>query len=138
VEAIIGALRWVGKGRQVEITEEERQEIVAGCRKWRPICEEINTEFKNLWEYGSSAQKRKEARGRLSERFRISVADVQAIESFLSNPSPKANKRTPHDAMLHRVAREHYGPGVKTIEKIWGEHLDAHPEDSRRKPRKTR
>lgn len=119
-----------------EMSPEEREAIIASCKTWRPICEELNRAFKRLWkeqEYQGSVLYRKEARGRLAEKLGIPVADVQTIEAFLSNPSQTAWKRTPHDAMLHRVAREFPGVGKKTVETIWGNYLKDHPDQRRRR-----
>jgi uncharacterized protein YifE (UPF0438 family) len=114
------ALSEVGQGK-IERSPKEKEAIVDACKKWRPICEEINKVFKKLWkrpQYQASERYRKEAGGMLAEKLGIPVADVQTIEAFLSNPSRTAGKRTPYDAMLHRVAREFPDIGKKTVENI--------------------
>ena len=132
------ALSEIVRGR-TKMSPEKKQAIIEDCKKWRPICEELNTAFKDLWEapeYEDSETYRKEARGRLAEKFSISVADVEAIEWSLKKPSQKAKKSTPTQAMCHMVARKHLGIGEKTVEKIWLDYLNNHPEESRKK-RKT-
>lgn len=128
---------WVS-GRQKTLFPEERKAIVADCKKWKPICEGLNNAFKGkdgLWEqpeYESSELHRKEARGRLAEKHRISIADVQAIEAYLEKPSHRSNKSTPPQAMYRRVAREH-GRAETTVKKIWEDYLKDHPEESKKK-----
>ncbi len=58
---------WGGK---TEMPLEERKQIIADCKKWRPICEGLNETFKKeLWkqsEYESSELYQKEARAGLT------------------------------------------------------------------------
>jgi hypothetical protein len=125
-------------GRPPELTGEERDSIVVGCKKWGPVCKELNKAFKRLWgepKYETSNRYRREARGMLAEKLSISLADVEAIEWSLKKPSRKGSKSTPWEAMLHIVARTHPGRGEKTVEIIWREYLKDHPEW--RKKRKT-
>jgi len=129
----------IGSGRYETLTEEEREAIVADCKKWRPICEGLNEAFKELWkqsEYESSGQHRKEARGLLAEKYALSIKEVKTIERVLKTPSRRSNKSTPTEAMLQMIALDHVNRDVKTIEKIWGEYLDNYPEERRRKKRK--
>jgi len=125
---------WGGK---TEMPLEERKQIIADCKKWRPICEGLNeTLKKELWkqsEYESSELYQKEARGLLAEKYRISVKEVETIERVLKAPSRRSNKSTPTEAMLQMVVFDHVGRDVKTIEKIWEEYLKEHPEESRKK-----
>jgi len=119
-----------------EMPPEEREAIVASCKTWRPVCEQLNEIFKRLWkqgEYHSSESSRKTARGRLAKKLDIPIAEVEAIEWFLKKPSRRANKSAPSAAMCHRVARDFPGRGEKTIEKVWGDYLKDHPEESRKR-----
>ena len=63
------------------------------------------------------------------------MADVEAIEWSLKKITRKGKKSTPTQAMCHMVARQpkHHGPGIKTVEKIWGEYVKANPEWSAKK-----
>lgn len=136
IEEILTAAKEFGRGRVKTLTKEERAAIVAACQRWRDVCEGLNEAFKQLWkepEYQTSEPYRKEAIGRLAEKFSISVAEVEAIGWSLAKPSQKARKSTPTDAMFHKVAREFPGRGVKTIEKIWGDYLNRHPDEKRKK-----
>lgn len=63
------------------------------------------------------------------------MEDVEAIEWSLRKPSRRAQKSTPFSAMIRMVAREFRG-GEKTIEEIWGEYLEDHPEESRKRRKK--
>lgn len=110
-------------GRQAAL--EEREQIVASCKKWCPIYDNLNKAFKKLWklsEYESSELRRKEIRGKLAENLSIPVKDVEASEWSLKKRSPKGGKTTPSQAMYRRVAREFPGRGEKTIEKVWGDY----------------
>lgn len=138
LKQIADALVDIGRGK-TEMPLEEKEQIVAACKKWRPICEGLNKAFKKLWkqsEYESSDLYRKEARGLLAEKYGISVKEVKTIERVLKTPSRRSNKSMPTEAMLQMVALDHVNRDVKTIEKIWGEYLNAHPEERRRKKRK--
>jgi len=119
-----------------ELPPKEREAIAADCLKWRPICEGLNNAFKTLWkqpEYESSEPYRKEARGLLAEKYSISVKEVKTIERVLKAPARRGNKSTPTEAMLQMVALSHVNRDAKTVEKIWGDYLKDHPEESRRK-----
>ncbi len=123
-----------------EMPEEERQKIIDDCRKWGPICEELNSAFKRLWklsEYESSKLFRKEARGSLAEKHGISIENVETIEKVLQQPSRQANKSTPTTAMLHMVALAHMNRDEKTIEKIRQDYLDAHPAEKKKRKKPT-
>lgn len=136
IEEIWRAAKEFGQGNVKTFTKEGRAGIVADCKKWLPICQKLNKAFKCLWEkpkYLTSDMYKKEARGRLAEELGIPVADVKAIESYLEKPSRRASKSTPFAAMLRIVARKHPGRGVKTIEKIWGDYLNRHPDEKRKK-----
>lgn len=136
IEEIWKGLKKIGSGPIEKGSLEEKKAIVAACKGWRPVCEGLNKAFKQLRkepEYQTSEPYRKEAIGRLAEKFSISVAEVEAIRWSLAKPSQKARKSTPTDAMFHMVAREFPGRGVKTIEKIWGDYLNRHPDEKRKK-----
>lgn len=121
------ALAGVISGNVTHITDSEETAIAAACEKWFPICQDLNKAFKELWklpEYRPRSLFKKEAHGRLAEKFKIDVGDVKAIETYLQAPSRSARKSTPFSAMLRMVARKHFPLGdvsrhVKTIEKIY-------------------
>jgi hypothetical protein len=128
-----------GRPKASEVKKSQRKKaIVAGCKKWRPICEGLNKAFngKNgLWkdpEYHSSALYQKEARGRLAKQYGILIADVEAIETYLQKPSRRTQKSTPTQAMYRMVTRLHL-VGEKTVGAIWGDYLKDHPQERRRK-----
>jgi hypothetical protein len=126
-----------GSGRR-KMPLEEKEEIIADCKKWRPTCEGLNGEFKKgKWKEKKlevSELTRKEKRGELAEKYDIPVADVEAIEWFLEHPSGRSKKSTPTQAMCHMVARLHpTGIGAKTVETIWLTHLNAHPDKKRKR-----
>jgi hypothetical protein len=131
LEVALRHLPRTGSGR-LGMSLEEKEKIIADCKKWRPVCEGLNKAFKRLWEqseYESSERHRKEARGFLAEKYTISVKEVKTIERVLKAPSRRGNKSTPTEAMLQIVALDHVDKGVKTIEQIWGDYLDKHPEE---------
>ena len=128
------ALSRMESGNRKQPRDEEA--IIKSCKKWRPICERLNEAFKALWkqeQYQNSGLCRKKARGLLAEKLATPVKDVEAIEWYLQKPSRIASKSTPLSAMLRMVAHEFPGIGEKTVEKIWGDYLDAHPEERRRR-----
>ena len=97
-----------------KIAEAEREAIVASCKKWYPICEELNKAFKalrQLPEYTTSARFKKEAQGTLAEKFKIDAADVKIIETHLQAPFRQAKKSPPSSVMLRIVARKHFPQG---------------------------
>ncbi len=120
---------------------EEQEAIIDDCKKWQPVCEGLNKDFKGKNglceqpEY-SSALYQKEARGALADKYGISVKEVETIENVLKQLSRRANKTTPTDATIHMVALNHVDRDEKTIETIWFDYKRAHPE-WRRKKRKT-
>jgi|GEM_PF-5532126 len=124
------ALARIVKGRVQEITNDEREAIVASCEKWFLICQCLNEDFKKVWEipeYSGSEHHRKEVRQNLAEKYRIPPEDVEAIEWSL-NRQRYGKKTTPWQAMLHIVARKHLPQnnpakirGEKTIENIYRE-----------------
>lgn len=125
LSAVLDALS-VGSGRYKKLKEEDKERIASNCAKWLPICQKLNKAFKRLWKeplYTNSKLVRKEARGSLAEKHKISMADVEAIQSYLSTPSPsqQTRKRTPWEAMLRMVARQYPGIGEKTVENIYRE-----------------
>lgn len=135
LEKIGAVLSTTVSGRR-KIAKAEREALAASCKKWYPICDGLNKEFKKRWEnpkYANSEFNRKESRGDLAEKFSISVADVEAIEWSLKKPSRTAKKSTPTQAMCHIVARKHPGIGEKTVETIWLEYRKTHPEEGRRR-----
>lgn len=135
LEKICPPLAWRPTGRRPEYLEKWNA-IIASCKKWYPICEGLNKDFKKLWrqeESQSSELDRKEARGQLAEKWSISRADVRKIESYLQKPSRTASKSTPFSAMIRMVAHEFPGIGEKTVEKIWEDYLRRRPEESRKR-----
>lgn len=118
------SLAWAGGSGRLEMSGKEKQRIVDDCLKWRTICEGMNGAFKKLWEYSeyeSSERYRKEARGRLAEKYKISVEDVKRIERVLKTPSRQSRKSTPYTAMLEMVALSHVNRDEKTIENVFRE-----------------
>lgn len=120
-----------------DLPMEKREAIVADYKKWRPICEGLNKDFKQLWKARKARtptnSDREKFREQMAKKFKIDVADVQAIEWRLAKPSQKASKRTPTEAICHIVAREHPGIGAKAVEDVWRDYLKVHPEERRRR-----
>ena len=133
----IGKALWEKQsGSHKNLTEQDERAIVADCENWRRICKALNKEFKKKeWKekkHEVSELNRKEMRGSLAEQYSIPVADVEAIEWLLEQPSGRSKKSTPTKAMYHIIARKHF-VGEKTVANIWENYLKVHPEKSGKK-----
>lgn len=133
--------RGVPRKKDLAAFVREKEAIIENCNKWLPICQKLKKDFRRLWNDPAFTNefKRKEVKEKLAKKFSILVANVNAIESYLypnKELSRRGYKATPWNAMLRMVALKNSGSslavGVKTVEALYLQWLDAHPEKKKR------